>query len=269
MDQICIENLEIFAHHGVFPEENVLGQKFIVSAILETDTRKAGKTDDLEQSIHYGLVSEDIKKILEENTYQLLERIAEVVCEELLKKYKLLKGITLEIKKPWAPLLLPVESVSVKIHRQWNQVFLGLGSNLGDRKQYLDLAVERFKERDDTRVTKVAEYRATEPYGEYAKYEFLNSCMEIETLLTPEELLELCNKIEQEGERERTVHWGPRTLDIDILFYNEEIIGTPELIIPHPEIEKRGFVLGPMCEIAPYYRHTISKKTMKQLLEEL
>lgn len=269
MDKITIRELQIFAHHGVFPEENVLGQKFLVSATLYLDTRKAGKSDCLEESIHYGLVSQDIKKWMEENTYKMIEKIAEGLCEHLLLKYEKLKAIELEIKKPWAPILLPLDFVSVTIYRKWNQVFLALGSNLGDRKGYLDMAVQELEQRADVRIKNIAPYIETEPYGENAKYPFLNSCMEIETLLSPEELLELCNEIEKKGQRERNIHWGPRTLDLDILFYNDEILSTNRLVIPHPEIEKRTFVLQPMCEIAPYFRHPIQQKTMKQLLEEI
>lgn len=269
MDEITIQNLEVFAHHGVLPEEHVLGQKFIICTTLYTETRRAGKQDDLKQSIHYGVVSQDIKQWMETHTCQLIECVAEELCEMLLLKYEALKAIELEVKKPWAPVLLPLEYVSVKIKRGWNRVFLALGSNLGDRKQYLDLAVTSCKQRSDMRVKQVATYIETEPYGEYAKYPFLNSCIELETLMTAEELLQFCHEIEQKANREREIHWGPRTLDLDILLFNDEIICTNQLIIPHKEMEKRTFVLEPMCEIAPYVRHPISKKTMEQLLEEV
>ena len=83
------------------------------------------------------------------------------------------------------------------------------------------------------------------------------------------ELLDFLHKIEQAHNRERIVHWGPRTLDLDLLFYDDQIIGTKRLIVPHPEIEKRSFVLVPMAQIAPWLRHPVSKSTIKQLLEEL
>ena len=110
-DRIHIKNLEIFAKHGVFPEENVLGQKFIVSAVLYTSTREAGQTDDLTKSIHYGEVSHFIRRFLEDHTYQLLETVAERLAEELLLKTERLEGVRLEIKKPWAPVGLPLETV--------------------------------------------------------------------------------------------------------------------------------------------------------------
>ena len=87
-DKIKIQNLEVFANHGVFPEENVLGQKFVVSAVLYTDTRKAGQTDELTASIHYGEVSAFIDRYLKEHTFQLLEKVAESLAEELLLQTK-------------------------------------------------------------------------------------------------------------------------------------------------------------------------------------
>ena len=113
-DEIRIEDLEVFANHGVFPEENVLGQKFLVSAVLYTDTRRAGLTDDLSASIHYGEVSAFIDRYLREHTFQLLERAAEALAEELLLHTAGLEKIRLEIKKPWAPVRLPLKTV---IHR--------------------------------------------------------------------------------------------------------------------------------------------------------
>ena len=115
MDKIKIKDLEVFANHGVFPEENTLGQKFIVSADLYTDTRKAGKTDDLTASIHYGEVSAFIEMWLKKHTYKLLESAAENLAEELLLKYPGMRAIRLEIKKPWAPIRLPLMTVRVVI----------------------------------------------------------------------------------------------------------------------------------------------------------
>ena len=109
LDQIKIEGLEIFANHGVFPEENVLGQKFIVSATLYTDTRKAGKTDELTASIHYGEVSAFITEFIKSHTYKLLERVAEELVEDMLQKFDGLEKVTLEIQKPWAPVGLPLK----------------------------------------------------------------------------------------------------------------------------------------------------------------
>lgn len=142
-DKIKIQNLEVFANHGVFPEENVLGQKFVVSAVLYTDTRKAGQTDELTASIHYGEVSAFIDRYLKEHTFQLLEKVAESLAEELLLQTKGLQKIRLEIKKPWAPVGLPLETVSVEIEREWHTAYIALGSNIGDSEAYLKEAIDK------------------------------------------------------------------------------------------------------------------------------
>ena len=145
MDQIKIENLEIFANHGVYPEENRLGQKFLVSCILYVDTRKAGKTDDLEASVNYGTISHLIKEKMEEKNYRLIEAVAEQLAEEILLFDEKIRKVMVEVKKPWAPVGLPLETVSVKIERCWNEAFIALGSNMGDKKKYIENAVEELK----------------------------------------------------------------------------------------------------------------------------
>ncbi|MFR3947432.1 MAG: 2-amino-4-hydroxy-6-hydroxymethyldihydropteridine diphosphokinase [Ruminococcus sp.] len=99
--------------------------------------------------------------------------------------------------------------------------------------------------------------------------EFLNGVLKMRTLLSPEELLERLHQLEQEANRERIIHWGPRTLDLDILFYDQEIIDTADLHIPHPDMQNRDFVLAPMNQIAPYLRHPVLNQTISQLLNIL
>lgn len=268
-DQIKITDLEVFANHGVFPEENKLGQKFLVSAVLYTDTRKAGKTDDLTASIHYGEVSAFITKYMKEHTYQLLERVVETLAEEMLKSISGLCKIDLEIKKPWAPVGLPLKTVSVKISREWHTTYIALGSNIGDSETYLNEAVEKIGQIPTCTVEKVSSYLVTEPYGVTDQPDFLNACLKMRTLLYPEELLKELNRIEKEAGRERIIHWGPRTLDLDILLYDDIVLEEDDLCIPHVEMHKRSFVLEPLAEIAPYKRHPVYGKTVREMLEEI
>lgn len=268
-DQIKITDLEVFANHGVFPEENKLGQKFLVSAVLYTDTRKAGKTDDLTASIHYGEVSAFITKYMKEHTYQLLERVAETLAEEMFKSISGLCKIDLEIKKPWAPVGLPLKTVSVKISREWHTTYIALGSNIGDSETYLNEAVEKIGQIPTCTVEKVSSYLVTEPYGVTDQPDFLNACLKMRTLLYPEELLKELNRIEKEAGRERIIHWGPRTLDLDILLYDDIVLEEDDLCIPHVEMHKRSFVLEPLAEIAPYKRHPVYGKTVREMLEEI
>lgn len=269
MDKIHIKNLEVFAKHGVFPEENVLGQKFVVSAVLYTSTREAGRTDDLTKSIHYGEVSQFITEFMKQNTFQLLETAAERLAEELLLNTERLEKVRLEIKKPWAPVGLPLETVSVEIERGWHTAYIALGSNLGDKEANLRLGVEGLRSTRGCRVEAVSDFLVTEPYGGVEQDDFLNGAMKIRTLLTPHELLERLHEIEQEAKRERVVRWGPRTLDLDILLYDDLILDEEELHIPHIEMYKRDFVLKPLCQIAPYVRHPVYNRTAAELLAAL
>lgn len=268
-DKIKIEELEVFANHGVFQEENVLGQKFLVSATLYTETRKAGQTDELTASIHYGEVSTFITEYLKNHTYKLLERVAEGLAEELLLQIKGLNRVELEIKKPWAPIGLPLKSVNVQIEREWHTAYIALGSNMGNREAYLSEAVKALDTLKGCVVEKVSTFLETPPYGVTEQADFLNGCLKLRTLLYPKELLAELNRLEKEAGRERIVHWGPRTLDLDIIFYDDLICEEDNLCIPHIEMQKRKFVLEPLEEIAPYKRHPVTGKTVREMLMEL
>lgn len=268
-DEIHIEDLEVFAHHGVFPEETKLGQKFLFSLTLYLSTRPAGLGDDLNASINYGEVSAFITEFTQAHTCLLIEAAAESLAQALLLRYPLLEGVSLELKKPWAPVGLPLKTVSVKITRFWHTAYLGLGSNLGDKKGYLDGAVEALNALPGCHVEKVSTYLVTKPYGGVEQDDFLNACLKLRTLLPPEELLERLHEIEQAANRVRIVRWGPRTLDLDILLYDDWVYETDTLVIPHVGMHLREFVLGPLSEIAPNLRHPIYRKTVTELLAEL
>lgn len=269
MDRIYIKKLEFFAKHGVFPEENTLGQKFLISAVLHTDIREAGKTDDLTKSIHYGEVSHMMKEYLEGHTFSLLERAVETLAEKMLLEIPGLEEVELEMEKPWAPIGLPLETVSVSVRRKWHTVYIALGSNMGDREGYLQMAIDSIGQEKGCQVKKISSFIRTAPYGGVEQEDFLNGCAQIRTLLTPQELLETLQGIEKQAGRERKVHWGPRTLDLDIIFYDREVVEEENLQIPHIEMAKRDFVLIPLREIAPFLRHPITGKTVGEMAEEL
>lgn len=269
MDSIIIKDLETFGYHGVFEEEAFLGQKFIVTAVLYLDTRKAGKTDDLQESLDYGVACQLIKKIVKTERYQLIERLAEEIAEQLLLSFTLLRSVEITVKKPWAPVLMSMDTVAVHIKRGWHKAYLSIGSNIGDKEGHLDFAIDQLNALPDTKVTAVSDFIVTEPYGGVEQDDFLNGALEIETLKTPDELLETVLGIEKQTGRERLIHWGPRTLDIDILFYDDVIIMTDNLKVPHVEIPKRKFVLEPLSSIAPYHMHPVYHKSVLEMLEAL
>ena len=233
------------------------------------DKRQAGVTDDLSASINYGEVSHMITDFTRKHTFKLLEALAENLAEMLLCTLKGLEMVTLKIEKPWAPVGLPLKTVSVEITRKWHTAYIAFGSNMGDKKQFIDNGIRGLSQTKGCQIEAVSDYLVTEPYGVLDQDEFLNGALKMRTLLTPEELLERLHQLEQEANRERIIHWGPRTLDLDILFYDQEIIDSPTLHIPHTDLQNRTFVLIPMNQIAPYLRHPVLNQTISQLLDSL
>lgn len=268
-DEIRIEKLEVFAHHGVYAEEQERGQIFHVNAVLYTDFHQAGLEDNLFYSIDYGQVCQFITDWMQQNTYQLLETVAEKLSKAILLKFERISALDLEIRKPEAPIPLPFGCVSVKIYRRWHTAYLAIGSNMGDKVQYISVAIRALAAHPQIKVKKVSDLIQSKPYGVQDQDDFLNGALEVETLLEPEELLEAMHEIEDAAGRVRVRHWGPRTLDLDLLFYDKLVYESDNLIIPHADLQNRGFVLEPLSTLAPNYRHPILGKTVMQLFQEL
>lgn len=269
MDKIQMKGLKVFAHHGVYPEESAQGQDFYVSVCLEVDTRPAGMRDDLSQSVDYGELCLFIDRYMKKHTYKLLESVTENLAREILLRYPVARSAEVSVSKPNAPIPLPFEDVSVTVKRAWHEAYLSFGSNLGDRDEYIRKGLETLENESDIFLLRTSTIIETPPYGGVEMDPVLNGVVKIRTLLTPYELLAVCNRIEQEAGRERTVHWGPRTLDFDIIFYDALILEDEYLTIPHIDMKNRDFVLEPLAEIAPGLVHPLYHKTMVDLLKEL
>ena len=149
-----------------------------------------------------------------------------------------------------------------------SKVWIALGSNMGEGRKNLDLAIKMMNERG-VLVEKVSTYIETEPYGYTEQDNFVNAVCIAETKLSPRELFDVLLKIELDMGRVRIIKWGPRIIDLDILFYEDLIIDEEDLKVPHIEIQKRSFVLEPMNEISPDKIHPVFKKTVHQLLLDL
>ncbi len=269
MDKIYIKDLEIFANHGYFQEEKKLGQKFILSFELDLDLSGAGEEDNLDKTVHYGILCEEIEKEFTKTSYDLIEKAAEEIVNFILLKYETVDKVKLKLKKPWAPVRKHLDYVAIEIERQWHKAYIAIGSNLGDKEKNIKEALEIISNSKHTKINKIAKYYNTEPVGYTDQGEFLNTAIEIKTLLNPKNLMKFLLEVEKSLKRERIIKWGPRTLDLDVIFYDDLISSDEEIIIPHPRMEERLFVLNPLCDIAPYKLHPILNKRIIDIRDSI
>lgn len=158
----------------------------------------------------------------------------------------------------------------IMIEQIKSRAFLGFGGNLGSPLKTFRAAHKQLAAHPRVEVLSVSPlYRTPAVGGPPGQPDYLNGALEIATVFTPEELFQLCRALEDSAERTREIHWGPRTLDIDLLFFDDLILNTPLLQLPHPRLHQRHFVLLPLVDLAPQQRHPQLQKTARELLELL
>lgn len=263
MNKVIIRGLEVSACHGVKDFEKIQPQPFIFDADIYFDFFAAASSDNIDETINYSAVSKIIVAVARDNCFNLIEKLA-YECAYAVMESVPASRIVLTVYKPQAPMKQKFDSVGVTVDVSREVAYLSLGSSMGEKRQYLDTAIEKLNTCRQITVKKVSDYIQTEPYGGVAKNVFLNCAVEIETLFSPRQLLNQIHLIESECGRVRNIHWEDRTLDIDIIFFGKQIIVEDDLIIPHTEYHKRNFVLTPLKQIAPNF---ICPKLLKPIKE--
>ena len=255
--------------HGVYEEEREKGQNFIINARIFYDTVSVAETDSVEDTIDYAKVSLYINEYMRVHQFNLIETVANKLARKLLIKFPLIQSIELEVMKPEAPIPVPFSNVSVRVNRGWHKVYIATGSNMGDSEQFIRDAMDNLDSDENCRVLRKAKMYESRPYGGVDQDNYINSAFCMNTLYSPLELLTRLQEEEKNAGRERNLKWGPRTLDLDILYYDDLIMERDHLRIPHVDMANRDFVLLPLSEIAPYKRHPILGLTTLEMLSRL
>lgn len=268
-DIIKIEDLKIYAYHGVYDFENRDGQNFYVSATLYGNFQKAALTDELSDTVNYAEVVDIIIKYTASNVFGLIEKLADGLATRILNEYKAIDKIVVEVKKPEAPIDREFKNISAVVERERHKAYIAYGSNMGESENIINSAKEMINESNHSSIKKESSMIRTTPYGNENQPTFLNGVWELETYLSPENLLEYLHEVEHEHKRERKEHWGPRTLDLDIVLYDDIVYDSENLVIPHKDMKNRDFVLEPLAEIAGFLRHPVTNKTIDEMVTEV
>lgn len=257
-DSITLTGLRVRANHGVYDFERRDGQDFVVDVTVWASLGEAAGGDDLAQTIHYGELAEAVAAAVGSDPVDLIETLAERVARVALTP-RPAQRTRVTVHKPQAPIGVEFADVAVAIERDrawlWKPVVIALGSNLGARHELLSAAVAELDAADGVYVEAVSPVVETVALTDAGRDRsapgYLNAVVLARTTMTPHELLALAHEIEDAHGRERSVHWGDRTLDIDLIDYAGQTIDEPELRLPHPRAAERDFVLAPWNAVDP------------------
>jgi len=272
MFKINIKDLKLFGYHGVKQEEKTSGQNFLfnISVDIAKDSfeKDGSYQDNILDTVNYSEIITLVKEINSKNRFNLLETFSEVLAEKIISYSPLILKVKVRIEKISPPIKESIGSVGVELELERNPnshdyepkiskksiVFLSLGSNLGDREKNLRDAVKKLRVNQNLDVISISSIYETEPmYVENQEY-FYNIVVKaaIKSAYSAFELLGYAKKIEFDlGRKSTYARYGPRTIDIDILIFDELKIDSDLLALPHPKIFERNFVLVPLAEVSP------------------
>lgn len=261
LDQIRLLGVSATGRHGVLEYERRDGQEFVVDVVLHLDTSPAAASDDLAATVDYGAVATLIAELIRGEPVDLIETLAARIAGGCLELSGVV-AVDVAVHKPQAPIAEPFTDVVVAIRRERAgeldrrpvepvTAVLALGTNLGDRVATLRAAVTELGELDGVLVEAVSPAVETAPVGGPEQPDYLNAVVLVSTGLSANALLAACQRIEAGQGRQRSVRWGPRTLDVDVIRYGDLLSDDPRLELPHPRAAERAFVLAPWLAVDP------------------
>ncbi len=256
-DRIVLRGVTARGFHGVLDVEKRDGQAFVVDVAMDVDLAPAGASDDLADTVSYAEVADDVVKLVEGGSLDLIETLAHRIAEAVLAR-PLVEAVEVVVHKPHAPVGHPFDDVEVRVRRERQvPVVIALGSNLGNSGAILRDAVRRLDDTTGIRIHRVSQPVETDPVGGPAQPAYLNAVALGATRLAPRTLLARLHEVEQAHGRLREVRWGARTLDLDLIQYgdpaadSDTVLQTAELTLPHPRAHERAFVLVPWAQADP------------------
>ncbi len=266
---ITMAEMKFHSRLGVLAAEKEHGQIIVVDLELSCFYPLAIETDQLGQTVNYAEVFSYVKSMVETTASDLIEHLAGEIASGIFVRFPLVAALSLTIKKPKAPIegdfgymaftltasreealaKTVSDSVPAAADRLRHTVIISLGSNIGDRQSHLAYALTRLQAVPGLRLDRLSSLYETEPWGNTEQAEYLNAIAGFKTSLEPVSILDLCQAIESERGRVREIRWGPRTLDLDLISYDQLAMETERLILPHPRYQEREFVTIPLAEI--------------------
>jgi dihydroneopterin aldolase/2-amino-4-hydroxy-6-hydroxymethyldihydropteridine diphosphokinase len=270
-DKLQIKDLLLRTIVGINPEERRKRQNVLINITLHVDTRAAGASDDIEHAVNYRTITKRVITLVEGSRFFLVERMAAEIAATCLEDPRVERAIV-RVEKPGA--LRFAQSVGVEIDRSRadvrppNRAFVSLGSNI-DPEHNLEEAVRHLASR--CRLLAASPVYETMPVGAGDQPNFLNAAVLIETDLAADELkIQVLRTIEQELGRLRSEDkYAPRTIDLDISLFNQDVLELGERQVPDPEILRHAHIAQPLADLAPDYRHPLTGLTLHEIAQNL
>jgi dihydroneopterin aldolase/2-amino-4-hydroxy-6-hydroxymethyldihydropteridine diphosphokinase len=269
---VTLEGVKLSAHLGCLDEEHGQSQEIRLDIDL---TVASPKEDSLAQVVDYRAVLATALEVVGRQHWNLLESLCCEIAHQLLLRFPKLIAVKVRVHTPEAPLGIPFTDLFAEttltrdsdwpVHEDAGPMtaLVALGSNLGDRQETMRRALRGLGRMGFVRAC--SSLYATEPVGMREQPAFLNAVVRLESNIPPGELLARLKTLEADLGRKPALRWGPRVIDLDLLFYGDQVLQQDDLVIPHPRLHERGFVLFPLLEVAGDFLHPVFRQTVAEL----